>query len=155
MIVNIDDIINYDLSIITYYYSDKENINQDESKLIEIEMKKYLYLIAKNHKEYGMTRSIDMYWHTFILFTKEYHDFCDFLGCSYIHHSPATREEEKVSFHENFINFIEDYESAYKMKFPNEIWLATPHINCGSTGNCKNTLPAINNLVCGGGRASH
>ena len=33
---------------------------------------------------------VDEVWHQFILFTEEYHDFCQNIAGKYIHHSPST-----------------------------------------------------------------
>lgn len=55
------------------------------------EFKKYVALGALFGKGHGMaSKKVDEVWHQFILFTKEYHEFCDdFLG-RYMHHSPKT-----------------------------------------------------------------
>jgi len=38
---------------------------------------------------------LDEMWHTFIVFTIDYHEFCnDFLG-GYIHHAPTTRNDKE------------------------------------------------------------
>jgi len=43
---------------------------------------------------YPEMREIDDMWHTFIIFTKDYTDFCmQSFGC-YMHHTPKTTEEE-------------------------------------------------------------
>lgn len=39
------------------------------------------------------TKLIDEMWHTFVLFTKEYHEFCNTYFGHYIHHDPTTRAE--------------------------------------------------------------
>jgi hypothetical protein len=39
------------------------------------------------------TKLIDEMWHTFILFTREYHEFCDTYFGRYVHHDPTTRTE--------------------------------------------------------------
>jgi hypothetical protein len=39
---------------------------------------------------------IDIGWHAFILYTREYHEFCDNVAGHYIHHSPS--DEEGVAY---------------------------------------------------------
>jgi hypothetical protein len=46
---------------------------------------------------------VDEMWHTFILFTSEYHKFCEAHFGHYIHHDPTTRAE--------YDRTIRDYES--------------------------------------------
>ena len=55
------------------------------------EFKKYIVLVQLSGKKLAMTsKAVDAVWHQFILFTQEYHDFCNkFLG-SYLHHRPNT-----------------------------------------------------------------
>lgn len=149
---NFSNIIKYDLSKITGYFSNKESIDIEKSILIEIEMKKYLYLIVKNKTEYGMTGLVDSYWHTFLLFTKEYHDFCNFLGSTYIHHTPAILEEEKERNHQDFNCMINDYKIEYGMSLPDELWNTSYILKCGGEDNGR-PFPYLNKLIrCGGGR---
>lgn len=55
------------------------------------EFKKYVALVGITGKPLPMTsEKVDEVWHQFILFTEEYHKFCqDFLG-RYLHHRPET-----------------------------------------------------------------
>lgn len=54
------------------------------------EFRKYLSLIALGHKGIGMiSRDVDEVWHTFILFTRDYTDFCNEVFGRYIHHQPS------------------------------------------------------------------
>ncbi len=63
---------------------------------------KWLWLIAANHDQHKgalnlaisqSTKLIDEMWHTFILFTKDYQDFCDRYIGYYLHHRPTPRSE--------------------------------------------------------------
>ena len=62
---------------------------------------------------------VDEYWHTFILFTKDYFAFCRALGMPYIHHEPAGDDvaEEGPSYAE----FCSLYEQAFQQPLP-EVW---------------------------------
>lgn len=55
------------------------------------EFKKYVALVRWTDESLAMTsKQVDEVWHQFILFTRQYHAFCDeFLG-GYLHHAPAT-----------------------------------------------------------------
>ena len=53
---------------------------------------------------------VDEYWHTFILHTRDYEQFCkDYLG-TFIHHSPATPDFQQLSLEETELqlNYICD-----------------------------------------------
>lgn len=54
------------------------------------EFRKYLSLIALGHQGLGMiSADIDEVWHTFILFTREYSEFCHRAFGYYLHHQPG------------------------------------------------------------------
>lgn len=142
---------NYDLTKITEYFSQNENIDIEEVKLLEIEVKKYLYLLVKNKKEYGMSGMVDKYWHTFILFTKEYFLFCKYLGVNYIHHMPVISENDGIFALGNYNLFIHDYELEFKMNFPHEIWSNMAIIPCGGEDSGDKLQTAKPLVGCGGG----
>ncbi|MCB1828432.1 MAG: hypothetical protein KDH94_08380 [Coxiellaceae bacterium] len=51
-------------------------------------------------------KEIDDMWHTFILFTKPYADFCDHYFGQFIHHFPTT-DAEKEHFQTNIDEFLD------------------------------------------------
>ena len=54
------------------------------------EFRKYLTLIALGHRGLGMISvEVDEIWHTFILFTHDYADFCEAVFGGYLHHKPG------------------------------------------------------------------
>lgn len=77
-------------------------VPSDEGNEIFEETKKWLWLSAYN-KQLGKNRItlaispsiklLDEMWHTFILFTKDYHDFCQKYFGDYLHHFPTARSE--------------------------------------------------------------
>lgn len=55
------------------------------------EFRKYLSLIAVGNDGMGMiSRDVDEVWHTFILFTADYAEFCADVFGHFIHHQPGT-----------------------------------------------------------------
>lgn len=71
----------------------EEDEIEDESVFDQAfaEFKKYVALVRWTNDSLAMTsQRVDAVWHQFILFTRQYHAFCDeFLG-RYLHHAPAT-----------------------------------------------------------------
>lgn len=141
---NFEHILTYDISHITQYFSEKNQICIEDAKVIENEMKKYLYLVAKNQENYGISSIVDDYWHTFILFTESYHNFCKALGSSYIHHDPIISENQKDSFDKSFMRFIDDYKTEFGISCPGSIWFYN-NIRCGSSVKSGNFQ-----IRCGG-----
>lgn len=87
------------------------------------EVLKFLWLVAKHGQEkkqlhhdntlnfdfmlHAEMAEIDDMWHTFILFTREYTDFCNHYFGHYIHHAPTPiAEQNKVI--ENYSEFLHE-----------------------------------------------
>lgn len=57
----------------------------------------FLQVCAIDHNgSHSPSELVDIGWHTFILYTREYADFCQQLAGRFIHHSPS--DEEGVSY---------------------------------------------------------
>lgn len=104
----------------------------DECQELFVDMLRWLWLaVAANEQPQPVplaisqsTKLIDEMWHTFILFTKEYHEFCDKYFGRYVHHDPTTRSEYDRTIREyesnpdaviegNKIFFARQYEFIY------------------------------------------
>ena len=61
------------------------------------EFKKYMALVALGYEELGMHSSeVDEIWHNFILFTREYSEFCEKACGHMIHHRPNTSRRPQL-----------------------------------------------------------
>lgn len=126
--------------------SDGKFDSAEEYKEAFTEFKKFAFL-TKTHPntELGMISThIDVVWHQFVLFTREYHKFCDeYLG-GYLHHTPHTPTVPVSTRRQGSINFVKAYR---------EVFGEIPHIwdpqkchwfddtvdadqNCGIPGQC-------------------
>jgi len=78
----------------------------EEAQCIFEDTKRFLYLCAK-HRDSVMfpTPMIDVGWHAFILFTKEYAEFCEMYSGGFIHHWPSRKD--KPSDPESVISTID------------------------------------------------
>jgi hypothetical protein len=84
----------FNLSKITERYISSYEIPREVAKLHEVECKKYLVLCALFPDEsLGMKGPVDNYWHTFLLFTKEYAEFCNQIAGFFIHHVPTVNKQ--------------------------------------------------------------
>ena len=102
-----------------FNYSDQDMI------LLERELKRFLILgIINDGATFGMySKDVDNLWHTFILFTKEYAQFCNKFAGKFIHHVPVTEDsvDDKLEMHNEFKKFIKNYESVFHEK-AHDIW---------------------------------
>ena len=89
--INIQEALDYPIPEVIQRFMSDYDIGYDSAKLYERELKRYLILSAKNYPaELEMfSPEVDALWHTFIIFTKEYENYCNrVLGC-FVHHYPG------------------------------------------------------------------
>lgn len=73
------------------------------------EFKKYMALISLGHTNLGMlSQEVDEIWHNFILFTREYGEFCETTCGQMVHHRPNTSRRPHLS-PASISNFTEAY----------------------------------------------
>ena len=98
-------------------------MSKDDILMRVAEFKKFMALLVINFRKKRrvemICEEIDDIWHTFILFTKEYQDFCKMLVGEYIHHEPNVEPQQTdMSATRNYNihgirNFAEDYEKYF------------------------------------------
>lgn len=130
-----EKIKDYDLSKVIQRHRKVANISLEEAENRANELKKWLVLSkSNNEKKYQITGNIDKIWHTFLVFTKEYHDFCGELG-GFIHHIPTDTdllrraknnpdllEQLNERFNQDYGNVLSDYEIVFETLPPSGIW---------------------------------
>ena len=113
--------------------------NSDEYQEAFTEFKKYVGLIGMHGQQLAMmSEPVDNVWHQFILFTQQYHDFCDdFLG-GYLHHVPKTSHTPLDKQNKRTLT------SLYKQTFgdPSSLWdikadCSSCNNGCSSSGMCS------------------
>ena len=68
-------------------------VSAETARLHEREFKRWLILTAENYpKNVEISLEVDNFWHTFLLFTREYEDYCNNVLGRFIHHIPAAHE---------------------------------------------------------------
>lgn len=91
----------FDLDKVAVHYASNNGEDLDKVRSWIPELKKWLVMAAYDNKtDFVIFGVVDGLWHQFVLFTKEYAQFCDELGCGFIHHVPADKifENETESF---------------------------------------------------------
>ncbi|RWD70273.1 hypothetical protein [Mesorhizobium sp.] len=136
----------FDFSPLVKRYAKEYGLSQEESEEHIDEMCRFLCLAGLNHQPYSMMGPVDHAWHTFILFTKMYTEFCAAISGKYIHHNPGEMlTGNRESYVAGYGNLLADYERAFEVKPPAHIWpqLATTapaEIECISC-NCETCSP--------------
>lgn len=89
--VAVKKIFDYSFEEIRERILKEEAIAPDRVDEAILEFRKYFMLIALGNTGLGMTsKEVDEVWHTFILFTISYMDFCNDVFGTYLHHQPNT-----------------------------------------------------------------
>ena len=87
----------YDLWFIIERIKSKGILAEDLTDQAITEFRKYMALVALGHEELGMHSSeVDEIWHNFILFTREYAEFCERVCGHMIHHRPNTSRRPQL-----------------------------------------------------------
>ncbi|WP_261836453.1 glycine-rich domain-containing protein [Vibrio ishigakensis] len=110
--------------------------NAEEFNAALNEFKKYCLLNKLGYQNLGMhSEKVDALWHQFILFTREYHDFCiEHLG-SFLHHEPSLEQLTEAQS-----GFFQAYQSEFGQL--NSLWL--DGANCTAKLNCTAQLASRN-----------
>ena len=120
-VIQLTELIAYRNDDVLSRFTDLFDVTDAEAEDIFTETKKFLYICRIP----GVfipdeLLIVDEMWHNFILFTKEYQDFCAFYFGGYLHHTPASRAEKtqhqqglvadpgaaRQAFHEKLARFM-------------------------------------------------
>ncbi len=120
---SLDEVLMYKNPRVVQRFVKEFRVSKDEAELTFQECLKWLYLCARHQATgphpfhcmiFSETEKIDFMWHTFLLFTRDYANFCHRHFGFYIHHAPE--DEAAPSIKEGgledeltqFFNFIYD-----------------------------------------------
>lgn len=105
----------------------------------ETEYRKFLALhLAHPGEEIVPCRIVDEFWHQHILDTRAYHDDCDAIFGSYLHHFPyfgMRGDGDARALKDAYAHTIERYREAFGDP-PAGTWIASDASKCSRT-NCK------------------
>ncbi len=114
---------------VIHRFVDDFGVDFAEVEEIFLETKRWLWLCAFRRFEFEQGKGafsqsplasealvIDLMWHTFLLFTKDYSDFCQRHFGFFIHHYPMSREQKRLATEEQ-----ERDPSAFRIKRMSEL----------------------------------
>lgn len=126
---NVDSVIKaamkFNMSYVMDRYAEKTRLPAEVLREHEREIKRFLALSAVNPGKYGMRGPLDELWHTFILFTSLYANFCREVGGRFIHHlpePPKTRSAGRSRTLSAYATFLRDYKLTFKEDPPAHLW---------------------------------
>ncbi len=125
------NIMNYSMVDVIKRCQKNFDYTDEDMVMLERELKRYLILCAIKENQYTpinmYSEHVDNLWHSFILFTKEYANFCKNNAHQFIHHSPKTdtspmTPEKQQKANLEFLAFVDTYEKLFKEEI-DPIWL--------------------------------
>ena len=137
-------------------YVDRYELTEQVAREHEREFKRYMALcLADPEAAYGMFGPIDEFWHTWILFTREWHEFGEAVAGHYIHHRPTTRaEKERVRSGQApsaYGRFLTAYPAFFGEEAPAHLWPRPKEAMAGAGSPCSSCWGGCDHNGCAGG----
>ena len=96
--VKFAQIMNEDMSEVHQYLRNSEGLPAAYLHMIEVEWKKYLVAAYLNKGvQLGLTKAVDLFAHTHMLFSKKFRTFCLNVMNGWLDHTPTKSEEERLA----------------------------------------------------------
>ncbi len=89
----LEDVLRYENSEVVKRFGVDHGVSMEEAQDVFLETKRWLWLCASEPARIPLlseARVIDLMWHTFLLFTRDYAQFCERYFGAFIHHYPRT-----------------------------------------------------------------
>lgn len=92
-IASLETVMEYRHEGLVERLQEKIGLPENDARALFEDTKRFLYLCGAYRGRFAPPTLIDECWHHFILFTKEYDDFCFRYFGRFVHHAPKTRKE--------------------------------------------------------------
>jgi hypothetical protein len=140
--------LSYENGDIIKKFCSEHEVGEEYGNECFIELKKFLYLCGNTSEKLAPSSEIDKIWHTFILFTKEYREYCmHFIG-KFIDHVPDLKKDLSPTSENYLLNTVKNYESVFGT-LKNNIW----QINFGED-DCSNCFQCRSDCLEGDSQSS-
>jgi hypothetical protein len=106
VISDLNSVLTYQNDDVVNRFSEDYNVSFSEAQEIFLETKRWLWLCAKQAQDiksgkteafriplFNEANAIDLMWHTFLIYTHDYAEFCQKYFGFFIHHFPTTKKE--------------------------------------------------------------
>ena len=125
--VTIEKAMSFSMEPVLKRYARVYELPMDVVRDHERELKRYLAMCAMREKgngTYGLRGPVDELWHTFIIFTQLYTEFCSSVAGRYLHHAPT--EVSKSDGTEKYSTTLSVYKTIFGEEAPVSVW---PQLN--------------------------
>src|ERR1043166_1518025 len=102
----------YDLSFVKEHMEGEGMLVDDDFEKTEYEFKRFMKLVLSEEGPIAVfDRRVDELWHSFILFTPQYQEFCDDVMGFFVHHQPRTSKTPVPEI------AVQNFVSTYRRRF--------------------------------------
>jgi hypothetical protein len=95
---SLSDVLNYENNEVVLRFARERNVSVEDASDVFLETKRWLWLCASSPgmpvNMVGDAFVIDEMWHTFLLFTRDYAEFCQTYLSEFVHHVPKRSDED-------------------------------------------------------------
>ena len=92
---SLDTLLQYHHSQLVERLADKLQLSTNQATGLFQDLKRFLHLCGSSDQQSVPPPHIDAAWHEFLLYTKDYSEFCNrFLG-RFIHHTPFSKDHHR------------------------------------------------------------
>ena len=114
--------MSFPLHAVIARYRRDHHVSEADAATHERELRRYLCLASLYPGDgLPMVTTIDPLWHTFIVFTKQYHAFSSALNVPYIHHEPFDEDSDRSGLDERYGRLLAHYRLVFGEP-PPDIW---------------------------------
>ena len=95
----LEDVLRYENAEVVRRFAADHAVSLADAEDVFLETKRWLWLCANVDARVPLlseARAIDLMWHTFLLFTRDYARFCDEYFGAFIHHYPRTSDVKEA-----------------------------------------------------------
>jgi len=120
----------------------KLKISPKKAQKLFVAMLQFLYIcgVERRGRNFSPSPMVDEAWHNFILFTKDYDDFCRIYFGQFIHHRPFTDEYRGSGKSDETLEVLVQHfgqlSSFWVKNAPEDCSQCAPDRDCNGGGNC-------------------
>lgn len=128
----------FDLSAVKNKFIKDYGCDPSLAEELEKEVKRFL-VVTSNSKDKSIRlhrNSLDDFWHTFILHTNLYQDYCNSVLGVFVHHMPGSMpasQAEITKRDEDYDYFLQSYANIYQESPPVHLWPQITNVASGSS----------------------
>lgn len=72
---------------------EKKGLKRTEAEELYRDLMRFMFLCGTRSEVLAPSERIDLAWHEFLLFTKQYQEFCSRMFGFFVHHKPRTKKD--------------------------------------------------------------